>query len=126
MSGLVQCRCGSNGNSVCVHCGHDVDCHLAEDGAQCPHPVSHIDRRRSHIMWDGALQVVLRGVESCSGCFEGGDYMGQAHLYPFDKKAGCYIGAGCDECGYTGKRRREHPVPARLFYGAPTPTTEGS
>lgn len=41
----------------------------------------------------------------CSGCFEAGDYMGQAHHYRHDDKAGCYVGHGCDECGYTGKRR---------------------
>lgn len=44
---------------------------------------------------------------SCSGCFEGGEYMGLAHNYPYDTKANCHIGSGCEECGYTGKRREK-------------------
>jgi hypothetical protein len=41
---------------------------------------------------------------SCSGCFESedGHPVGE---YPWDDKAKCYVGAGCKECGYTGKRR---------------------
>jgi len=41
---------------------------------------------------------------SCTGCFESedGHPVGE---YPWDSKANCYIGSGCSECGYTGKRR---------------------
>ena len=40
---------------------------------------------------------------SCSGCFEtvDGQPVGD---YPWDAVAGCHIGAGCSECGYTGKQ----------------------
>lgn len=41
----------------------------------------------------------------CSGCFEGGENGGLAENYPWDEKAKCRIGMGCQECGYTGKRR---------------------
>lgn len=41
----------------------------------------------------------------CSGCFETVDGQVPSGWYKFDKKAGCYRGAGCTECGYTGKRR---------------------
>ncbi len=43
--------------------------------------------------------------ESCSGCYEPGEYGANDHLYPWDDKAQCRVGAGCQECGYTGKRR---------------------
>ena len=75
-----------------------------------------LDGRRRHVMHLGELCVVVRFTRECSGCFEGGDYMGMAHLYPYDKKARCYVGAGCEECGYTGKRRQEDVVPASVFY----------
>jgi hypothetical protein len=42
--------------------------------------------------------------QSCSGCFESEDGR-PIGGYPWDEKAHCYIGAGCKECGYTGKRR---------------------
>lgn len=49
-------------------------------------------------------------VAPCTGCYEGGENDGMAHLYPYDEKAECRVGAGCEECGYTGKRRV--PVPS--------------
>ena len=52
--------------------------------------------------WDG---YVVRCTVSCSGCCDLGENCGSERLYPFDKKAGCRVGSGCDECGYTGKRR---------------------
>ena len=58
--------------------------------------------------------VVHNGIEgfeatvtlSCTGCTEFGDYMGNINGHPYDEKAGCHVGFGCEECGYTGKRRR--------------------
>lgn len=41
---------------------------------------------------------------SCSGCLNSVDGHPDGE-YPWDAKAGCYVGAGCHECGYTGKRR---------------------
>jgi hypothetical protein len=46
-------------------------------------------------------------VNSCSGCCEGGEYGSNLHNYEYDKRRHCHIGAGCFECGYTGKRRSE-------------------
>ena len=63
------------------------------------------------VHYDGMDGFVVRWTESCSGCFETGDYGSGAHLYPFDDKAKCHIGAGCSECGHTGKRVQEHWVP---------------
>ncbi len=40
-------------------------------------------------------------------CGEAGENL---HNYPIDPKAGCHVGAGCHECGYTGKRRDNHWV----------------
>lgn len=40
-----------------------------------------------------------RWTQACSGCSDPGDY------------TVVEIGAGCDECGYTGKRRMEWFVP---------------
>lgn len=63
------------------------------------------------VRYDGMDGFVVRWTASCTGCFEFGDYGGLAHLYPWDDKAKCRIGAGCSECGYTGKRVQEHWVP---------------
>ena len=50
---------------------------------------------------------------SCSGCRETEDGHNVGH-YPWDNKAKCYIGSGCDECGYTGKRRDGMHVPVKI------------
>lgn len=60
----------------------------------------------------GKIWVTLsKWTQSCSGCFEGGEYGGLAHNYRYDNKAQCHIGMGCGECGYTGKRRVEMYLP---------------
>ncbi len=63
------------------------------------------------VRFDGMDGFVARWTVSCSGCFETGDYGSGAHLYPFDEKARCHIGAGCSECGYTGKRVHRQWIP---------------
>lgn len=73
-----------------------------------------VDRRRSY--WfcidadarenhgGGAVYTKEEYTTICSGCrgtedeYNGGEY-------PWDDKAKCYVGSGCCECGYTGKRR---------------------
>jgi hypothetical protein len=62
------------------------------------------DRRRV-VVRDGIEGFHVTCTLSCSGCCELGDCMGNAHNYPYDSKAQCHVGSGCDECGYTGKRR---------------------
>lgn len=58
------------------------------------------------VVQDGIEGFIGKWTELCSGCTEWGDY-GQARG-PF----------GCDECGYTGKRRREMWMPFdALDYG---------
>ena len=66
----------------------------------------HTNRRRVVAVVDGVEGFWSWVTTSCSGCFEAGEYMGLASNYPYDGKAGCHIGSGCDECGHTGKRRR--------------------
>lgn len=68
-------------------------------------------RRAKVWLLDGIEGFIVEFTASCSGCFEGGEYMGMAHHYDVDSKAGCHIGAGCEECGYTGKRRHREWVP---------------
>jgi hypothetical protein len=43
--------------------------------------------------------------------------MGLAHHYPYDARANCYVGAGCHECGYRGKRRLEAFFPLKPVDG---------
>lgn len=62
-----------------------------------------LDRRRNYAVIEGQLCSLVRWTDACSGCFEFGEYGGLAHLYGYDKKRGCHVGAGCDECGYTGR-----------------------
>jgi hypothetical protein len=67
--------------------------------------------RRRVALLNGKDGYVVRWTESCSGCLESGECGGNEHSYPYDNKAQCRVGAGCDECGHTGKRRREWWVP---------------
>jgi len=69
-------------------------------------------RMRTITEWDGSKKrvriehylgfpgYVVRFTRSCSGCSEVGDYES-----PLER------GAGCHECGYTGRRRDEQFVP---------------
>lgn len=86
---------------------------------------------------DGPQRVLVRqldGVdgfdctftESCTGCFEPGEYMGMAHQYRWDDKAKCYVGIGCSECGYTGKRRNRWWCPLAGFGLDPTDAERAS
>lgn len=56
-----------------------------------------VDRRRSYAIQDGKLNVLQFYTHPCSGCHESCE--GQVITGDFDR------GIGCDECGYTGKRR---------------------
>jgi len=60
---------------------------------------------------DGVEGYIVRWTEACTGCMEVGDYGGHSSEYPFDLKSHCYVGYGCEECGYRGKVRREWFVP---------------
>jgi hypothetical protein len=62
----------------------------------------------------GDLGVEWDYCDSCSGCFEGGEYMGMAHHYPVHPVHGCHVGAGCDECGYHGIRKHRSFVPLSI------------
>lgn len=50
-----------------------------------------------------------RWTQACSGCHETIDGYESGNMW--DDKLKCYIGWGCSECGYTGKRRIEWFVP---------------
>ncbi len=58
-----------------------------------------LDRRKNYAIIDGKVCENAEWTEECSGCTEYGDY-------------GAVNGpSGCEECGYTGKRRMSHWVP---------------
>lgn len=61
---------------------------------------------------DGEKCAIVRFTRSCSGCTETSDGY-NVNGYDTDPKWGCLIGAGCHECGYTGKRRIEMWVPVK-------------
>lgn len=52
----------------------------------------------------GPIYTYGEWTQSCSGCRETEDGYNVGE-YPWDEKNKCWIGAGCSECGYTGKRR---------------------
>jgi hypothetical protein len=68
-------------------------------------------KRHRVVLLNGKEGYIARWTTECSGCFEAGEYMGNAGNYPYDDKAQCRVGSGCDECGYTGKRRMEWWTP---------------
>lgn len=61
-----------------------------------------LDRRYKWFLWDGEVCYDGKFTRPCSGCSCGCEY-------------GCSCcnerGAGCVECGYTGKRRDSFPIP---------------
>lgn len=65
------------------------------------------------VEWNGKEGFIVRFTTTCSGCFESEDGHPVGD-YPVDPKHNCYIGSGCDECGYTGKRRHEEWIPFDL------------
>lgn len=76
---------------------------------ECDNPDAGMVRRKVVVL-DGVEGYNSAFTATCSGCFESLD--GQpCGSYPWDKKACCYIGSGCHECGYTGKRRVHFFVP---------------
>ena len=67
-------------------------------------------KRYRVVLNEGHEGFVTRWTESCTGCFEFNEGWGLEH-YEYDAKHKCRIGAGCSECGYTGKRRASFWVP---------------
>jgi len=70
-----------------------------------------LDRRKNWAFIRGELAEHCEFTHSCSGCVECEDGQPVGN-YAWDSKAGCYVGAGCHECGYTGKRKNRSWVPA--------------
>lgn len=63
-----------------------------------------IDGRRVLVVrWRGVDGYEVKWTASCSGCFESEDGY-PVGSYPRHPKHGCYVGAGCPECGYHGVR----------------------
>ena len=57
-----------------------------------------LDRRFKYSLYVDTLVTDVYITEACTGCNEHGEY-----------ENGPSIGAGCHECGYTGKRRNCYP-----------------
>lgn len=81
-----------------------------------------LDRRRAYAIGPSArredeVDVLLEAISwtsHCTGCCELGEYGSGSEHYENDLNHGCLIGAGCRECGYTGKRRDAMWVDAEL------------
>jgi hypothetical protein len=69
-----------------------------------------LDRRRKYAVIDGEVCLAASYVDTCTGCYESSDGY-PAGDYLRDKN-GVVLGAGCSECGYTGKRTHTfwHPI----------------
>lgn len=57
-----------------------------------------LDRRKNFAIIDGQVMESCRFSAACSGCYEG-------HNIEHGR------GNGCDECGYTGRRRQGYWLP---------------
>jgi hypothetical protein len=68
-------------------------------------------KRRRVVMFNGQEGFEVWATVSCSGCCEMGESGGNPNGHDYDPKARCHVGFGCDECGYTGKRRWPYWVP---------------
>ena len=73
-----------------------------------------LDRRRVYgVGYDGELCTDGVVVLSCSGCTETVDGH-NSFGFPVDPRHGCLVGGGCEECGYTGKRRETFQCPVMI------------
>ena len=70
-----------------------------------------VDRRRQYAYVNGEVCYSAEWTRECTGCCETGEMMGLADNYPVDEKHGCLVGGGCEECGFTGKRREAMWLP---------------
>lgn len=73
-----------------------------------------LDKRKCYAVIDGQVCEWAKWTTNCSGCCELGEYGSGSQYYDRDPKHGCLIGAGCEECGYTGKRIESCWVPIGL------------
>ena len=70
----------------------------------------HEGQRRKVVLNEGHEGFIAEWTDVCSGCFEYNE--GYAPMGAvWDPKAKCFIGAGCHECGYTGKVRHRMWIP---------------
>ena len=67
-------------------------------------------RRYKVVLHEGFEGFVVRWTATCTGCHETEDGY-PVGSYPFDEKAKCHLGAGCQECGYRGKVRQQMWIP---------------
>ena len=69
---------------------------------------SRLDRRRAYAIIDGQVLESATWSQACSGCYEG-------------YNSATARGFGCDECGYTGRRRNGAWVPLSSKEAKPCP-----
>jgi len=68
-----------------------------------------LDKRHKWHVWMGELVYAFKYTAPCSGC-----------SCDCSDGHGCNHGnCGCEECGYTGKRRNVVPIPAMMPDGSP-------
>ena len=85
------------------------------------HIGGRLDRRRKYFLWDfhdDGNPVVchdFKYLHHCTGCLEMGDYGSILSSGGFDPKRRIEVGAGCQECGYTGVRWSRHIVPVQTI-----------
>lgn len=60
-----------------------------------------LDGRKKYFIWHGEVCTSQGYASACSGCSPDCEYTAVAK------------GAGCHECGYTGKRRQSYPMPVK-------------
>lgn len=84
----------------------------AQAGVARSHRMVRLDDGvRARLRWcRGRPGIVVTYTTTCSGCYETVDGYPPSG-YGYDEKNRCAIGMGCEECGFTGKRRVSHFVP---------------
>lgn len=82
-----------------------------------------LDRRRKYAIGPRDLYMggegdlllsLVKWVDSCTGCYEGGECGGLDDYYDWHPKHNCRIGEGCSECGHHGVVRQAMWLPAEL------------
>ena len=69
-----------------------------------------LDGRRKYFLWNSEVCINGTFTNACTGCS------------PDDEYTSVSCGSGCQECGYTGKRRDCYPMPVQYLTKKPKAT----
>ena len=84
------------------------------------------DGRKKYSIIEGRLCEMGKHVAPCSGCYQTNQGYAVPDEFDYDEKNKIFVGHGCDECGYTGKRVEKTWTPVNKTFGEVKITTKAN